>query len=195
MPSPFGPMDVAPIVGLAVAKIVLCIVGSAYIYRSLRRAGKVDQSLISMINLVNVKLFIPIFIFSKCSQGLTLELVSQLTFVPVLVAAFLAIGLACGTAAAKLTCAPRGMCVAVAQVTVCFSNVIGLPLPLLISLAHSIPTVEDPATASARATSCGHSGHSSGHSGSALGEAGLTPAAALASPRAGTSSSATSSAP
>jgi predicted permease len=143
---------IVQLVALAVGKLVICIGLGAICYRQLNRAGKVEQSLIKQATQVNVNVFIPLFIFSKCSQGLTLELVTQLAFVPVVIGCFIVIGCCCGEAAVRITCGPRS-CAPIARVTCMFTNVIGLPLPLVLSIAASVPSTRDDPTAADRVTS------------------------------------------
>ena len=126
------------VVALSVLKIVFAGGISALTYRHCVRNGAFQsQTFLKEVSIVNRDLLTPLFIFSRCARGITSSLLLDLAFVPVVSIMFLISGLLIGTVAAAASRAPRALWPI--GITVCtFSNVLGLPLPLLTSLIEGL---------------------------------------------------------
>ena len=130
--------QIARVVAISVAKLVAAGAGSALIYRQLMRSGKLKTTTLPKdLSTVNINLFLPLFIFTRCADGLTLDVIQNLAFIPLLVLLFMLSGLFGGYMTAQLT-STTGSTRSI-MLTVCtFSNVIGMPLPLLESLIDGL---------------------------------------------------------
>ena len=136
MPVSIG--TIAAVVATSVLKIVCAGALSAVAYRHMLRTGAFQsKTLLKDASVVNRDLLIPLFIFTRCARGISAELLLDLAFVPLLTLGFMLSGTLAGLLAAGMSSTPRPMWPIV--VTVCtFSNVIGLPLPLLTSLIDGL---------------------------------------------------------
>lgn len=148
LPSLF---TIASVVSLSVLKLVLCGVAAAVGFRSLRKDGTLGPSICKELSGLNKQLFVPMLIFSKCAQGITSETIVNVAFVPLMSLAFMLIGLVIGAGVTRLTCSPRFTPIGAA--TCAFSNVVGLPLPLVLSLVSSLPGIRDDPSAQDRCVS------------------------------------------
>lgn len=130
--------NIAVVVSKSVFKLVLAGGISAIAFRRALATGKVPKSVLKNISQLNKDVLLPCFIFYNVASGVTFELLTQLWFVPVMCLLCLLWGNLAGRAAAWLTCAPASQW-PVAVTVVTFSNVVGLPLPLLMSLIDGVP--------------------------------------------------------
>ena len=141
-----SPLDIARVVLVSVTKILLSVGSSGYVFRQALRAGSVQKTLLKQISFINRDLFLPLFIFSNIAKGVTGPLVLELWFIMPLTVLFLASGFLAGGFAAWCSGAPRSiwpLCL-----TVCtFSNVIGMPLPLVLSFITGVPRIRREANA------------------------------------------------
>jgi predicted permease len=157
-----SPLALAGIATASVVKIVLGGCVGAWTNRQL----KLDKSVITQLSGLNKELFIPLLIFSSCADGaraharvyvyvracacmfvpvagITYSMLVQLPVVPLLAFGFMLNGLVFGQLAARSTGSAR----AARPVTtaICgFSNVVGLPLPLLMSIVAGYPSLGGP---------------------------------------------------
>lgn len=131
--------DIFRVVAISVSKLVVSGGLSAWVFRQLEHQKKIKNpdSVLKDLAVVNTNLLIPLFIFTRCSMGLTADLVMQLWVVPLLTLAFMSIGYLSGVAATRLSAAPRAMWPTMVTM-VTFSNVVGMPLPLLESLISGL---------------------------------------------------------
>ena len=131
--------DIFRVVAISVSKLVVSGGLSAWVFRQLEHQKKIKNpdSVLKGLAVVNTNLLIPLFIFTRCSMGLTADLVMQLWVVPLLTLAFMSIGYLSGVAATRLSAAPRAMWPTMVTM-VTFSNVVGMPLPLLESLISGL---------------------------------------------------------
>ena len=143
---------IARVVALSVAKMVLGGAIAAGTYRHMCAGGKADKSLLKNLSFVNKEVMLPCFIFVNVSSGVSAELVSQIWTVPFFIAICVAFGYVSGRAAACLTRTPPSQ-QPVAVTVVTFSNVIGLPLPLLMSLIDGLDQWADKDDFHSRGTS------------------------------------------
>ena len=125
------------VVASSVAKLVIAGGSCAYTYRSLKRSHQIEEQTLKALSGVNKQLLIPLFIFTKCAQGVTAEKLAEFAFVPVLVCSFMLTGLLAGVLAARLTRAPPAA-MRIAKACCAFSNVLGLPLPLVQSIVAGL---------------------------------------------------------
>ena len=96
--------QIARVVAISVAKLVAAGAGSALIYRQLLRSGKLKTTTLPKdLSTVNINLFLPLFIFTRCADGLTLDVIQNLAFIPLLVLLFMLSGLFGGYMTAQLT--------------------------------------------------------------------------------------------
>lgn len=144
---------VARVVAISVFKIVIAGGLSALVFRQLVRQKKLKaaDTILKDLSTINTNLLIPLFIFTRCSKGLTADLVLHLWVVLPLVLIFMFTGFLCGVVATRLSSAPRAMWPIMVTITT-FSNVIGLPLPLLESIIEGL-FGHDAAEAQARGAS------------------------------------------
>ena len=147
-----SPIGIAEVVGLSVFKVMVAGLVSALVYRRSLRRKVVDKALPKQISFINRDLLLPLFIFSRCAEGITSELLGNLWPVPILMICFLAVGLLAGSAAAFLTRAPRNIASVMLTITT-FSNVIGMPLPLVLSIIAGVPSLRDARDAQSRGVS------------------------------------------
>ena len=143
---------IARVVAISVVKLVFAGGISAWSFRQLRASNKVPNTLLKDVSQFNKELLLPCFIFVNVAEGLTGDLVAQLFFVPVFVALCMGAGYVAGRAAAFITRAPRSQ-YPVAMTMVTFSNVIGLPLPLLMSLIDGVPQLAETVGSHSRGSS------------------------------------------
>eukprot|EP00900_Chrysochromulina_parva_P021862 jgi/Chrpa1/4309/Chrysochromulina_OHIO_Genome00001893-RA len=131
--------DIFRVVAISVSKLVVSGGLSAWVFRQLEHQKKIKNpdSVLKDLAVVNTNLLIPLFIFTRCSMGLTADLVMQLWVVPLLTLAFMSVGYLSGVAATRLSAAPRAMWPTMVTM-VTFSNVVGMPLPLLESLISGL---------------------------------------------------------
>lgn len=138
---------------VSVLKIFLAGAFCAWTFRSLVARGKIQRALPKELAVMTSELLLPLFIFTHCAEGLTADLVQRLTFVPILCVAFLLNGAVVGAGAALVSCTPRTQWPVVVT-CVTFSNIIGMPLPLLISIIHGVPSLRDAPRSQITGTSC-----------------------------------------
>ena len=140
---------VAWVTATSVLKLILAGGASAITFRRLK-AKKMGERMLKEVGQLNKDMLLPMMIFTRVADGLTFDLVRDLAFVPILVLGFLASGFVVGLLVASQ--APKQLRMVV--ITVCvFSNVIGLPLPLLVSVIDGLPTLRDDPTAQSRGAS------------------------------------------
>lgn len=113
----------------------------------------IEKSLLRQMSFINRDLLLPLFIFSRCASGITADLLSMLWPVPIIITCQLIVGFFVGGTAALLSSAPRETVWPV-MLTVCtFSNVIGMPLPLVMSIIAGTPSLRDAPDAQTRGMS------------------------------------------
>jgi len=133
-------LSLAGVAAAAALKVVIAGAAGGLTARRLR----LDARVLTALSEVNKELFIPLMIFTSCAEGITASMLTHLKGVPVMSLAFMLNGLVCGQLAARLTAAPR----AARPITTAlcgFSNVVGLPLPLLLSITAAVPALAGPA--------------------------------------------------
>jgi len=138
-------LALAGVAAAAALKVVIAGAAGGLTARRLR----LDARVLTALSEVNKELFIPLMIFTSCAEGITASMLTHLKGVPVMSLAFMLNGLVCGQLAARLTAAPR----AARPITTAlcgFSNVVGLPLPLLLSITAAVPSLAGPAEAQAQ---------------------------------------------
>ena len=143
---------IARVVAISVVKLVFAGGIAAWTFRQLRASHKVPKTLLKDVSQFNKELLLPCFIFVNVAEGVTGDLLAQLFFVPVFVALCMVAGYVAGRAAAFVTRAPRSQ-YPVAMTMVTFSNVIGLPLPLLMSLIDGVPQLAEAVGSHSRGSS------------------------------------------
>mmetsp|Transcript_8127 Transcript_8127/g.20168 ORF Transcript_8127/g.20168 Transcript_8127/m.20168 type:complete len:384 (-) Transcript_8127:559-1710(-) len=144
--------DSLAVVAISVTKLVLAGGSCAYTYRSLLKRKQIEAQTLTSLARVNKQLLIPLFIFSKCAQGITGDTLAKFSFVPALIIAFMLTGYLAGRTSVWLSRAPpRAAPVATASCT--FSNVLGLPLPLVESLVAGLAAYQDDREAQSRCVS------------------------------------------
>ena len=148
----FSPADIALVAGTSVLKVVIGGGFSAFAFRYLSKRGDISDGFIKQVALLNKKLFLPCFIFANCAQGLTGDLVASLLFLPILAALYVLGGALAGFVGATLSCTPRSQWPVFITMTT-FSNVVGMPLPLCLSIIEGVPSLRDSPDAEARAPS------------------------------------------
>lgn len=151
--TPMPMTDIARVVAASVAKMVLGGGVAAVTFRHMRSTGKLQKSVLKDMSCVNKEVLLPLFIFVNVSRGVNYEMILSLYFVPVFIAASLWFGYLAGRASAMLTRTPAPQRPAAVTV-VTFSNVVGLPLPLLMSLIDGLDQWKDKDDFHARGTSC-----------------------------------------
>ena len=132
--------DIAPVVGLSVLRIVLATVAAGLCMRVLLQHG-VERSFILGAGQVNKNLFIPSLIFSASAEGITADLLAQCAIVPLITIGFGIVGFVAGQLSARAVCAEQAA--PLVSAACAFSNVVGMPLPLLVSLIADLPGIED----------------------------------------------------
>lgn len=143
---------VARVVAVAVAKLITGGGLSALFYRQMVARGKLTKQFLKDVGTLNKDLLLPCMIFANVAKGVTIEMVADLWVVPLYVLAVALSSLLTGTVAAWLTCTPRGLR-PIVQTMVTFNNVIGLPLPLLMSLIDDVPQLRAAPESHTRGTS------------------------------------------
>ena len=147
------PLGLAQVVGISVLKVMSAGLASAITYRRALKSKQIEKTLLKQISFINRDLLLPFFIFSRCSSGITVDLLYMLWPVPILIVCQLAVGFLVGGVAALLSSAPRETVWPV-MLTVCtFSNVIGMPLPLVMSIIAGVPSLRDARDAQSRGMS------------------------------------------
>jgi predicted permease len=112
------------------------------------RQLKLDKSVLKQLSGLNKELFIPLLIFSSCADGITYAMLIQLPVVPLLAFGFMLNGLLFGQLAARST--GSGRAARPVTTAICgFSNVVGLPLPLLMSIVAGYPALGGPGSEAA----------------------------------------------
>lgn len=66
-----GLADITRVVVLSVLKLVIAGGASALAYRSLRKSNSIEARTLRELSNVNKQLFVPMFIFCRCSEGIT----------------------------------------------------------------------------------------------------------------------------
>ena len=129
---------IARVVALAVLKLVFAGGIGAISFRQLLKDGKATKAVLKDVSQINKDVLLPCFILAQVAIGTSAEMVVHLWIIPIFVAASVAFGFVAGKAAAFLTRAPASQW-PVAVTVVTFSNVVGLPLPLIDTLIDGIP--------------------------------------------------------
>ena len=132
--------DIVRVVSLSVIKLVLAGLIGALTAPSLRQSCS-SSNLLKDLSVVNKQIFIPCMIFSSCAQGITLQLLRQAFVIPLLMCGFMASGLLVGSLVPVL-CRDR----TATSLSICactFTNVLGLPLPLISSAVAGLPVLRD----------------------------------------------------
>ena len=155
-----GITDAVPIVVKSVFKIVFAGGACAYVFRELEKEKKMDNSTLKQMANASKQIFVPFFIFVRTCEGVTADALikveplpagvrlrnvpipdrpsSQLAFVPMVQMAFMLAGYSIGILSAKASGAPdRGR--PLMATMCCFSNVVGMPLPLVLSIVAGMP--------------------------------------------------------
>lgn len=143
---------IAKVVAVSVAKLVLSGGIAACTYREMSKRGHMPSGAIKAISYVNKEVLLPVFIFVNVATGVSTELVGTLYFLPIFTGAAVGVGYVCGQLAARLTCTPQAQ-KPVAVTVVTFSNVVGLPLPLLGSIIDQLDQWTDKPGFHSRGTS------------------------------------------
>lgn len=130
--------SVAGVVAYGVIKLVLAGGLGAVTIRKLKQQVSAT-ALVRDLSIINKEVFIPCLIFASCARGLTADLVMHLPIIPVLTFGFLIVGAGIGALVPRLLRHERSWPLCVASCA--FNNVVGLPLPLLITIADGLPSL------------------------------------------------------
>lgn len=132
-------LDTGQVVATGVIKLFLAGSVGCFTFRQLQ-SNSSSPNLIRDLSLINKEVLIPCLIFTSVAQGITLDLLLDFAAIPALMCCFICSGVVTGLLIPVLCGDTKSW--PVALVTCTFTNVVGLPLPLITTVVAGLTSLQ-----------------------------------------------------